>query len=244
MRTLTEQTQKLNKAKQKAQEVLKEEAARRLASEKEAAARSVTDKQVARKVPAKKPPVSKVAPPPAATKAKPRPVTNVEKNDASPPVEPAKPPAKKGKKKRSALANANNVHHRDNYVPSRLPNSAPTPTHGGLSHSNSYNADDPIHPGTPGDPVYSSSLPSYFAGVDEWLCAFCEYKIFFGEDTALASCIKKRKKVLRIRKRAQERAAKAANGGTATPSNTGNLPQNSHLPTDPRPQQQLPPQTA
>ncbi|KAA1096364.1 hypothetical protein PGT21_014122 [Puccinia graminis f. sp. tritici] len=32
---------------------------------------------------------------------------------------------KKGKKKRSAHANANNIHHRDNYVPSRLPTSYP-----------------------------------------------------------------------------------------------------------------------
>lgn len=115
----------------------------------------------------------------------------------------------KGKKKRSAKANANNVHHRDNYVPSRLPNSTSTnrPSHEPPPPSSSSTQ-------APHPQLGSSSMASYFAGQDEWICAFCEYELFFGEPPLLARCMRRRKSVLRVRRRARERAAKAANGGS------------------------------
>jgi hypothetical protein len=50
---------------------------------------------------------------------------------------------------------------------------------------------------------------------DEWICPFCEYKLFYGEEGEYQWTIRNRKKVLKRRRRAQERAAAAANGKTA-----------------------------
>ncbi|KAM0753238.1 hypothetical protein T439DRAFT_378939 [Meredithblackwellia eburnea MCA 4105] len=133
-----------------------------------------------------------------------------------------KPPPKKGKKKRSAHANANNVHHRDNYVPSRMP-VASANQHGPMTDASG----EPILTSWPaseeaiaasGGKSHHKHDANYFAGPDEWLCMFCEYEIFFGEEPLLARALRKRKNVLKVRRRAKERAAKAANGSSLTDS--------------------------
>lgn len=101
-----------------------------------------------------------------------------------------KPPLKKGRKKRSAHANANNVHHRDNFVPSRIPGA-------NTSHAPQHH-DSPSSPPLTSWPASQEAIaaasssrgghdPSYFAGADEWLCTFCEYEIFFGEESLLSA---------------------------------------------------------
>ena len=51
-----------------------------------------------------------------------------------------------------------------------------------------------------------------FAALDEWLCGFCETRILYGSATTLAEAIRKRKAVLKVRKKAQDRAKRAAAG--------------------------------
>ncbi|KAF7309423.1 Glycosyltransferase family 2 protein [Mycena indigotica] len=119
------------------------------------------------------------------------------------------------KKKRSALANASNPHHLRNYVPSRLPNS-------GVSNTSTattglwplplrfLSADLPRGRNKANNvPLEGESLTN---PGDEWICAFCEYQLFYGDETAFRHAVKSRKKILRRRRRAQERAAAAASG--------------------------------
>ncbi|KAJ8508255.1 hypothetical protein ONZ45_g9459 [Pleurotus djamor] len=123
------------------------------------------------------------------------------------------------KKKRSALANASNPHHLRNYVPSRLPNTGANNANMQASQLN-YLFPPPIRFLSAEIPprrrskdrsvVSSTPLPSNPA--DEWICAFCEYKLFFGEEHEYRLAIKNRKKVLKRRMRARERAAAAASG--------------------------------
>ncbi|KAJ8457183.1 hypothetical protein ONZ45_g18417 [Pleurotus djamor] len=123
------------------------------------------------------------------------------------------------KKKRSALANASNPHHLRNYVPSRLPNTGANNANMQASQLN-YLFPPPIRFLSAEIPprrrskdrsvVSSTPLPSN--PVDEWICAFCEYKLFFGEEHEYRLAIKNRKKVLKRRMRARERAAAAASG--------------------------------
>jgi hypothetical protein len=47
---------------------------------------------------------------------------------------------------------------------------------------------------------------------EEWICPFCEYKLFYGEEPGYTRTVKSRKKILKRRRRAQERAAAAASG--------------------------------
>ena len=130
------------------------------------------------------------------------------------------------KKKRSALANASNPHHLRNYVPSRLPNSG---QYGGSLNGASQ----------PQQQSWVSSLPVQFLSAeiprrrkqkggepvaspvtqvplthpaDEWICAFCEYDLFYGDDVRYRRAVRNRKKILRRRRRARERAAAAASG--------------------------------
>jgi hypothetical protein len=49
---------------------------------------------------------------------------------------------------------------------------------------------------------------------DEWICAFCEYELFYGDEQDYRRAIRSRKKILRRRRRARERAAAAASGNT------------------------------
>lgn len=112
-----------------------------------------------------------------------------------------KPPPKKGKKKRSAYANANNVHHRQNYVPSRLPASS-----GGAKRG-----DEEGQNGPPGGSLdlplpHSNESDVFNFGPDDWMCTFCEYELWYGSKPQLINGIKKRKKLLKVRQKAQDRA--------------------------------------
>ena len=117
---------------------------------------------------------------------------------------PAKP-AKGKKKKRSALANASNPHHLRNYVPSRLPHSS-----GGGHHAASSTPQDenvPINFLSKGIGKGALINPA-----DEWVCPFCEYELFYGDEAEYRRAIRNRKKILRRRRRARERASAAASG--------------------------------
>ncbi|KAH9857259.1 hypothetical protein C2E23DRAFT_856716 [Lenzites betulinus] len=47
---------------------------------------------------------------------------------------------------------------------------------------------------------------------EEWICPFCEYQLFYGDDSSYHRAVRNRKKILRRRRRARERAAAAASG--------------------------------
>jgi len=136
--------------------------------------------------------------------------------------------AKSGKKKkRSALANASNPHHLRNYVPSRLPHTGGGDGPGAQGQ-NAANANtiwplplrflsSEIPPRrrkkTAAVPLVQLTHPS-----EEWICAFCEYDLFYAEDAGYRRAVRNRKKILKRRRRARERAAAAASGtgGTST----------------------------
>jgi len=46
--------------------------------------------------------------------------------------------------------------------------------------------------------------------MDEWVCAFCEFDLFYGDEAGFRRALRNRKKILRRRRRARERAALAA----------------------------------
>ena len=150
------------------------------------------------------------------------------KTTTTKPVDPPPEPpvsAKKGKKKkRSALANASNPHHLRNYVPSRLPNSGQTNS---TQNGNSQNYIGPpplqfLSARLPprrkryGDADVTSTPTTLANPADEWICPFCEYKLFYGDEGEYQRAIRNRKKVLKRRRRAQERAAAAASGRSAS----------------------------
>lgn len=137
-----------------------------------------------------------------------------------PPPEPPLSTKKGKKKKRSALANASNPHHLRNYVPSRLPNSGQTNSTQNANSQNYLNppplqflsARLPPRRKRYGD-ANATPPPATLANpADEWICPFCEYKLFYGEEVEYQRAIRNRKKVLKRRRRAQERAAAAASG--------------------------------
>ncbi len=118
------------------------------------------------------------------------------------------------KKKRSALAIASNPHHRRNYVPSRLPQSGQAnPAQAALNALN-YLGPPPFRflsaeiparrrkksPGTL--PTAQLTNPA-----DEWICPFCEYELFYGNDPDYRRAVRNRKKILRRRRRAERAAA-------------------------------------
>ncbi|KNZ51978.1 hypothetical protein VP01_3742g1 [Puccinia sorghi] len=175
-------------------------------------------------------------------------------------VQGARKNKKKGKKKRSAHANANNIHHRDNYVPSRLPASYPVRAAsesaflgGGTSEWARLRLEyesrigrgyiDPTATGLDepglGSPLKAhcqlgpSPIARFFVEPDEWICSFCEYELWFGDPLGLVRVIKNRKDVLRRRRRAKERAARAASG--IPPSSTPSHPTASNAPPPPPP---------
>ncbi|GAA5932631.1 hypothetical protein JCM3775_005982 [Rhodotorula graminis] len=138
-----------------------------------------------------------------------------------PPTPSRKPTAKKGRKKRSAHANALNVHHRDNYVPSRLPSH--TPSTNGVAHDangtpylTSWPASDEALASA--GPYASTCGAGHFCGPDEWLCLFCEYELFYGEEPLLYRAVRKRHNVLKVRQKAKDRATKATHGGASAAS--------------------------
>ncbi|KAJ4479728.1 hypothetical protein C8J55DRAFT_536297 [Lentinula edodes] len=134
------------------------------------------------------------------------------------------------KKKRSALANASNPHHLRNYVPSRLPYTAGSCPPNANS-TNQANVNDlgpfPIRFLSAEIPPRRSnrskrsqaqeqqqSSTSLTNPADEWLCVFCEYELFFGDEGEYLKALRRRKTVLKRRRRARERAAAAASGQT------------------------------
>ncbi|KAF8579916.1 hypothetical protein K439DRAFT_1358404 [Ramaria rubella] len=132
----------------------------------------------------------------------------------------AKPRTSK-KKKRSALANASNPHHLRNYVPSRIPHSGQTAPQGAVNNQNLVSPSPTrflaaeIAPRrrkkTAAVPA-PSMAPPLNPPEDEWICALCEYNLFYGADTAFRRAVRSRKKILVRRRRARERAAAAASG--------------------------------
>ncbi|EPQ56662.1 hypothetical protein GLOTRDRAFT_138329 [Gloeophyllum trabeum ATCC 11539] len=129
---------------------------------------------------------------------------------------PNKPRTKK--KKRSALANASNPHHLRNYVPSRLPHSG-----GGAAAQAGANAQSFVSPPPlrflaaeipprrrKKSEVTPAALPTNPA--DEWICPFCEYDLFYGDEARFRRAVRNRKTILKRRRRARERAAAAASG--------------------------------
>jgi len=133
------------------------------------------------------------------------------------------------KKKRSALANASNPHHLKNYVPSRLPHSGPGdsgPNAQGQANTNNNIWPPPVRflsaqipprrkskksGSAKAPPLVQSTNPA-----DEWICAFCEYDLFYGDDASYRRAVRSRKKILKRRRRARERAAAAASGTSTT----------------------------
>jgi hypothetical protein len=178
------------------------------------------------------------APPSAPLPAPPLPLPPTLGDLPSPPPLNGKPPPKKGKKKRSAYANANNVHHRQNYIPSRLPASsggkkdAPeggtTATGGSLDLALPHDNDSEVFNFAP----------------DDWMCTFCEYELWYGTKPQLAKCVKKRKKLLKVRQKALERAKGTVEGtnkpknstaATVPPATTAPTPTSAQKPSDAQP---------
>ena len=138
-----------------------------------------------------------------------------------PPPEPPVSTKKGKKKKRSALANASNPHHLRNYVPSRLPNSGQTNSNYQNANSQNYLSPPPLQLLSARLPprrkrygdANATPTPTILANpADEWICPFCEYKLFYGDEAEYQRAIRNRKKILKRRRRAQERAAAAASG--------------------------------
>ena len=140
---------------------------------------------------------------------------------------------KSKKKKRSALANASNPHHLRNYVPSRLTYTGQGNVGNGINSAQNsisplplkflsaeipYRRKKPEQPLAPANPGAQLTHPE-----DEWICAFCEYKLFYGDELALRRGVRSRKKILSRRRRARERAAAAANGKRPIPNATSPL---------------------
>jgi hypothetical protein len=127
------------------------------------------------------------------------------------------------KKKRSALANASNPHHLRNYVPSRLPQQPPPLTQASLNAANFLtppplrflSAEIPPKRRKKGGHTPSSLPNTLTQPLDEWICASCEYNLFYGDEIAFRRAVKNRKKILSRRRRARERAAAAASGSAA-----------------------------
>ncbi|KIY65802.1 hypothetical protein CYLTODRAFT_51884 [Cylindrobasidium torrendii FP15055 ss-10] len=140
------------------------------------------------------------APPP-----KKKPPATTSKALPAPPLPPSS--NKKKKKKRSALANASNPHHLRNYVPSRVPGvEQPTATtNSDFVPVRFLTADIP--------PKRRSKIkPQPQVGTNEWICAYCEYELFYGGDEEYRRALRRRKKVLKRRQRAREKAARGVAG--------------------------------
>lgn len=128
------------------------------------------------------------------------------------------------RKKRSALANASNPHHLRNYVPSRLPQQPPPLTQASLNAANFLtppplrflSAEIPPKRRKKGSHTPTPLPNTLTQPLDEWICASCEYNLFYGEEVAFRRAVKNRKKILSRRRRARERAA-AAGGGSVAP---------------------------
>ncbi|KIK91841.1 hypothetical protein PAXRUDRAFT_148593 [Paxillus rubicundulus Ve08.2h10] len=125
------------------------------------------------------------------------------------------------KKKRDDLAIVSNPHHRNNYVPSRLPSSGQAnPAQATLNAQNSLgphplrflSAEIPARRRKKDAAAPKAQLVN---PADEWICPRCEYSLLYGDGTEYRRAIRSRKQILRRRRRAQERAA----GGLNTQKN-------------------------
>lgn len=119
-------------------------------------------------------------------------------------IPPVRKQPMKGRRKRAQHANSLNSHHRDNYVPSRTP---ALPAHPSTSHS-------PLTSWPASAEAIANRKPSrygaeFFGTADEYTCAWCDYDILFGDSS---KAIKKRKKLLQVRKKSEERAASTVAG--------------------------------
>jgi hypothetical protein len=164
------------------------------------------------------------------------------------------PTPKKGKKKkRSTMANASNPHHLRNYVPSRLPHAAGGGGSTGGNHGQGnqtanvstlwplplkfLSAELPPrrHKGVNGggrNSINIQSLPQLVVPQEEWICLFCEYSLFYGEEAEYRRAIRNRKKILKRRRRARERAAAAASGVSAAMKNIAPVPEKARVEED------------
>ena len=118
------------------------------------------------------------------------------------------------KKKRSTLAIASNPHHRRNYVPSRLPQSGTANPAQAAVNAQNYLGPPPFR-------FLSAEIPTRRSKksqttpptaqltnpADEWICPFCEYELFYGNDLDYRRSVRNRKKILRRRRRAERAAA-------------------------------------
>ncbi|KAI8985539.1 hypothetical protein BD414DRAFT_507998 [Trametes punicea] len=137
------------------------------------------------------------------------------------------------KKKRSALANASNPHHLRNYVPSRLPHTGPPSAQQAAQNAQNLLSPLPLRflsaeipprrlkkpaeaggAGARGAAAVASVAPAAVLAnpAEEWICPFCEYQLFYGDEQSFHRAVRNRKKILRRRRRARERAAAAASG--------------------------------
>jgi len=117
---------------------------------------------------------------------------------SSPNVPKTLPPPPKMTRRRKA--NMNNVHHRTNYVPSRLPSNGTSinPNSSNPNSDSSSRVDPDTKPGLD-HPTSSNSL-----FLDEWCCLFCDYELFYGEPPRMLKACGKRKKLLKKKKKAKE----------------------------------------
>ena len=151
-----------------------------------------------------------------------------------PPSAGPKPKSKKGKK-RSAHANANNPHFKSNYIPSRMPAAAAQSHHDSAQALTSWPASEEAIASGRAAGTGARRAAGYFAGSEEWLCAFCDYEIFWGEESHLVKATKRRQKVLEVRRKSKKKAAKltaakeAAQDG-AHPPQPPPLPAPVHVP--------------
>lgn len=132
------------------------------------------------------------------------------------------------KKKKKRSTKANDPHQIRNYIPSRLPGGTgvPQPPTAAQAAQNLKSLISP-HPvqflaaepkrrskksnKEKAKPTVTSSLPPV-QPADEWICGFCEFNLFYGDDSALRRAVRARKSLLTRRRRARERAAAAASG--------------------------------
>lgn len=63
-----------------------------------------------------------------------------------------------------------------------------------------------------GSAITAPPLANLTKPEEEWICPFCEYDLFYGDDQSFRRAIRQRKKILARRRRAMERAAAAAAG--------------------------------
>ncbi|KAE8214841.1 hypothetical protein CF327_g1807 [Tilletia walkeri] len=153
-------------------------------------------------------PIVERAPNPPPVESQPTPVSSAVPEQVSQPPPATTTPPQAPKISRRKKANMNNIHHRTNYVPSRMP-SDPPPVARGPTKNVSVVTNWEQPPGLD----HPTTTCSLFA--NEWLCLFCEYELLYGELPSMVRACRRRKKLVGSRKRAQDRAHRAAGGEVA-----------------------------